>query len=583
MPSQQDRPLDELRNTVHGYARIIRRRWRVALTAACLVGAAAFWGSQYLPRQYVATTVFERRDDVVLRNLIHSKSPYSFALLKSSIVRDMSGSRALAEAAIAAGLLPDGSITSEQALSNDEQQRVDAALSKYDLRASVHMIHSSASLDTIELRCHANDPALARRFVVALRDGYIMRTRGRISEILSGTREFFTGEVARFQQQVADAGRRLKNQFGEFPGVDPTDPVSVGARLEYVQSERLRLAQRKAEIAAQISARERFLTSSALTVASDAETGAGSVSRAAPEIGSAVEKAIAQTEQELADAIVVRRMTDEHPVVLGLRRKLQALRSARGSGAEVQVAAAAPKFGAREDLRKRDPVLAGQRLRVELELDAFRAQHEIAAASLAQAEERFNKVSSVYSRLVEASDELQGLQVRLDEDKAAAAVWRQHLTQLERVLAAENEQRGTQFALVEEPKENAYAIKPWATSILVVCLGCGLAAAVLLVALVELLDRSFRSTGQVTRTLGLPVLESIGVINTPRVKRRQLLSRLAWTPALCVLLGSLLATAALAYASLERPTLHARAMGKVDQVLETFGAPPTSLARQVGK
>jgi hypothetical protein len=69
------------------------------------------------------------------------------------------------------------------------------------------------------------------------------------------------------------------------------------------------------------------------------------------------------------------------------------------------------------------------------------------------------------------------------------------------------------------------------------------------------------------------------VINTPRVRRQQLLRRLAWTPALWILLAAVSANASLAYASLEYPDLHRRAIAKLDRAMEAVGLPPTSLAQ----
>ena len=585
MTAHQDRTFDDLRNTVHEYARIFRRHWRLALLAVCIVSSVALWISQYLPRQYRASTLFERRDDAVLRNLVRSNSPYSFAQLKSSIALDMTGSRALAEAATAIGLLPPDAITSTEALTNEELRRLDAALGRYDLDASFRMVHSSPSLDTIELRCTSNDPTIASRFVVTLRDGYIQRTRKRIAQILSSTRDFFATEVERFQQQVNAADQRLKEQFAQFPGVDPSDPASAGIRLEALESERLRLVQREAELAAQIAARERFLTSGLLNDPTASLPDAATDSSAAappvlPETNSAIEKAIREVQQQVTDAIVVKQMTNEHPTVRTLQRKLDnlyaALEATRRPASALATDTPAQPDTARQ-LREQDPVLAGQRLRVELELDALRAQLNIAAQHLAEAEARATAFRSLYERLLQRSDEMKQLEGRLGQDAATATVWRQHLSQLERILAAEHEDRGTQFSLIEEPKESTHALTPQAAAVFVVCLGCGLAAAAVLIALAELLDRTFRSAGQVTRVLGLPILECITVMNTPRVRHRQLVSRLLWTPAMCLLLFSLFFTASLAYTSLEHPDVHRRVISKLDNALRSVGAPPTLL------
>ena len=69
-----------------------------------LVSLAA---SLTLPRKYVLSTIFERRDDVVITKLINSNSPYSFGTLRRSLTINLMGYQALSAAADELGLTKD--------------------------------------------------------------------------------------------------------------------------------------------------------------------------------------------------------------------------------------------------------------------------------------------------------------------------------------------------------------------------------------------------------------------------------------------------------------------------------------------
>lgn len=564
-----ERPLDEIRGNLRVYWLIVKRRWRPALALFALVSSLAFWQSQYVKRQFSSTTVFERRDDVVLRNLIDSKSPYSFSQLRATIAQDITGSRALARAAVALELLPAEAITSGQALTSEELRQLEAALRKRSLEARVRLVQSSASLDTIELYCLADDPEMARRFAVAVRDGYIESMRERIAGVLRSARDFFAVEVQRFQEQANAANERLREQYARFPGVDPTEPSSLNARIDVLRGEHLRLALQRADLEAQISARERFLASDLLT---EVRIQTVSLPRQAPSPATgAIERAILGVEQELADAIVVRQMTAEHPTVVELRRKLDNLRR---TAAETATPSADSTSDAQEQ-RVQDPALAAQRARVEMELESLRSQLLAAQGHLDQSEQRLAEATAMQLNLQRSSGELQALITAHNEDRATAAIWRQHLQHLERVLIAANDERGTQFAVVEEAKPIGRPVTPRVSAVFVVCLGVGLAAAALFIALREVLDRSLRSPGHVMKTVGLPVLGGIGEIATPRVRRGRIFERLAWGPMLGVLLISLVATSSLAYARLERPTMFDGAL----QTLSALRSPDVVMAQ----
>lgn len=218
---------DDFRHRIREALTLFERRWRVALIPFCIVTTAALWGSHYLPRLYRAATTFERRDDPVLSNLIHAKSPYSFDKLRRSLHTDMTGTRAMADVAVRLGLadpIPDGETVTE-ALRQRWAARARAQVSS----VAVNIVQSSDSLDMVQVEVVAETPEQAEEFAVALRDAYVEFARGRINEILLRTKEFFEQELETRVNEVTCAYDQMSDLLADFPGIDPQRPSSVAS------------------------------------------------------------------------------------------------------------------------------------------------------------------------------------------------------------------------------------------------------------------------------------------------------------------------------------------------------------------
>jgi uncharacterized protein involved in exopolysaccharide biosynthesis len=563
MPKAHENPYEELRDTLSQYARILRRRWRWGFVALSLLGSLAFWCSLYIPRQYRAATVFQRRDDAVLQDLVRQNSAYGFDQLKTSLSLDATGMRARANAAMAIGLLPAGSISAQGALTPSEMQTLDSVLGEKRITAEARLNVTTSAFDVIELRVDANDPEIARRFVTALRDQYIADTRRRIDDVLLKTRTFFESELERCRTQAAASAAELERYFADSPGPVGRDPAAVSQRLDTTRGERDRLAQELARLEAQISARTDFLAAGA---AQPAAAPPGSPP-AADALADGFERAVRKVEDEIVEAIVVRQMTREHPSVRALERKRDALR-------EVYTAAASQPAASQPVVAGSGPQKSPLTSQVELELDALRRQQSVILARHASAEETMRQYETLYQKLMTHGAELHRLEERRLQDEAAAGVWRQHLAQLNKVTAAESGEHGTQFALIEEPKNSGRALAPRLSGVATVCSGIGLAAAALLIALIELFDRSISDPTRFSQLTGVPLLQSIGVIPTPRENRRRLVRACVWAPALLLCTASLVLSAGLAYASIERPDLERRARILLEPILQPLGLPP---------
>lgn len=589
---QQEHSFEEIRKTLGDYSAIIRRRWRLGLLALGIVTSTAFWYSQYLPREYSAATTFERADDVVLQNLIQSNSPYSFVHLKSTLTNDMIGTRAIANAAVRLGIVDDPAMQSSGALSDREQEIVDRELGSYDMTPYVRLSSSSASRDTIILRVNANDPSIARNFVTTLRDQYIDDTQIRITEILQQTKGYFESEIDRLTGKVTRINTTLEARVSEFPGVNLADLEGAADRLADMLSEKQRLDERYAGLKAEIDAREGFLRTGAEAFASEAAEKQAAEASGTPTSPSFRERSttelslatqIKKLRSEIDDLLVVRRMLPAHPEVAARQDKLDILEQTL---ADVEAEEARRDALARQQAgvpiitqnpTSVSPHWVGQRLRVEMELDALRKQAAATKLDLELATQQTAQFEEFFQRIVSQEDDFRHAMDERDEHLATINDWRQHLMTLNRVLAAQNEERGTQFVLIEEPKAIVRPVKPRVSSIFAISIALGLAAAAFAITLSELLDNSFRNAAQVARAINIPVLESIGIIDTPRESQRRMKSRLAWAPAISLAMLALITTGSLAYVSLNDPELHKKALGRVGRAISAVGltGPPT--------
>jgi chromosome segregation ATPase len=267
-------------------------------------------------------------------------------------------------------------------------------------------------------------------------------------------------------------------------------------------------------------------------------------------------------------------MTTEHPEIKSLQARLAALESLRES--VVAAKPAKPELDAPVAQRsgpRPTPEWKAQQMRVELEIDALRKQLALAKSQFETADDRLTRFERLHSRLVAKDEDIRGLLERRQNATRELGIWQGHLANLERIMAAESGERGTQFTLIEEPEKIAFPIRPAVASVFAGCSGFSLAIAALLVALAELFDRSFRTAGQVSRSIGLPLLATVGILPTPRERRRAVIRRAIWTPTLMALMVVLSGSVWVAYASLRMPAEHARALTRLGHAADAAGVP----------
>ncbi|MFQ6048953.1 MAG: GumC family protein [Phycisphaerae bacterium] len=561
------------RHTLSEIIRVISHRWLVFVVPFCLGTSAALLATHWIPRIYTATTIFERRDDVAIANLVRKNSPHSFDTIRRSLALDLKGPKALAEALrdlAASGSSPRWPQLARLANQADNQQ----ALSELARNTELKLLEKSPHLDLIEVRCHGTDPLFVQNLANRLRDNYVRRTRQQISRILRDAEAFFQAQASRHRQRVEQLEAELISLETEYPGIDPTDPKSIYTQLESLRAKQQDLRRRRQELRAKIRARQAFLNRF-----DSAETSPGSASRARTVTSHQrlrLEAQIQQVRDQITDLKTIRAMTELHPEVLALRRKLARLQAALvnstiGTDTDAATGQAGPDSKPLAYTSQEYLAWLAQRAPVQMELQALQ---EILAATegyLQTNARELARVQALQDQLAEKRQAHRAKLAALERAKSDLAVWERNLEQVSRHLAAEQQDRGIQFRTIQEAQPVARPSSPRPLMIFVLSIGLGLAIAAACVVLAELLDRSFQSAGQVVRSLGIPVLEGIDEIVTPALRRRRLIRQMVLGPVLGVaLVGSLGAAGMLTYLRLERPAIY-------DQLVSN----PAALLRQV--
>ena len=133
------------------------------------------------------------------------------------------------------------------------------------------------------------------------------------------------------------------------------------------------------------------------------------------------------------------------------------------------------------------------------------------------------------------------------------------MSALEPVITAIEQDRLLQFSKGQRARGSRIPISPKSTTVVLQALAAGLGAGVIFVILAELLDNVYRSSGQVSRSLGLPLLEGIDEIVTGPDRRKLVVKRAILAPSIvaaCVVVSGL--SGSMAYLSINRPWAYER-------------------------
>ncbi|HOW70161.1 MAG TPA: hypothetical protein PKY77_06115 [Phycisphaerae bacterium] len=542
------------------------RRW--LLVIPLLTGMIAYLAyGLTLPRRYVLSTTFERRDDVVLTRLISNSSPYTFDTLRRSLRFQLTGTQVVGQAIDDLGLTRSMPRDAQGALTAEGSARRQALIVEISASLNMRLVESSTFLDLIELSYSGSNPDVGMQVVNRLRDNYVASTRSWITDILQKSKAFFAEEAEKRQVQANKIDLELQDLSAAYPGINPNDTSPLNQHLASLKLAIDDLVLRREEYQAKLGALQKYArdleqqratgkTPSSRPALTDSEAGQAWLPNPTRE---RLSQHIDTTKAQIAEAKSVRNMTDMHPEVQGLRRKLEQLRIEFEN--QPERIAAPPSGNANGQAEPLVDPLAAEQKRTAAEIQSVtdviaRMDRDLARRQAEKTTLEDGKTKMLDKREFYLSRQQEAQAIRND-----MRVWQNNVDTLGRVLTAEENERGIKFATVESPHRPRVPTSPTFAGLVLTGLGVGLGLGVAVVFLRELFDRSFRDPARVRQSLGIPVLETIAEIRSEI--RRQWLGWRTVAPAFAAVEAVLaVALGTLTYLSLQYPDLYQRIVNR---------------------
>ncbi len=567
--SADDSSLTLLRDNIIEAARIlILRRWSFFIPF-CIVTCLATSASHWIKRSYESTTVIERRDHPVLMNLRQTPATGEFSrFFRPTLERDVRDLDSMIEVVEQLKLVPDLAYTAEGELTAESLRAARHRAAMIGAHVSARITQKNEHFDQISITYDGDEAHLPRKIVQGVTDAYIRRTRATLADMLNDARDYFQTVADERRDEMLALEEELLTFQAEYIGVDPTNPGDLKLKLTSLDTEKTQLEREITTLDRELTARRRLLevyrhqATEMKERPSPANRGA---EIAVPEItkspeSEAIEDEIRRLQDEIHTLQLERRMTERHPDIVERRNQIARLRerlkaqyladaealpanrgmtlneAAADSAVEETVGFNMEVLSLQMDVQDRTSRLNGARNRLEaVEQDI--AKHE----SLQKNVFRYRKDYQIKAdRFAQARKEYTKNASRIQE--------------IESILNADESERGVTFIMQAGPTGGSRPVRPKASTVLVFSILAGLAAGAVTVLLKEIFDQTYHTSKQVTRSLGLAILESIDEIVTTADRAKLFRRRVVFAPAtVTILLVAVFLCSASAYLSVEDP------------------------------
>lgn len=587
--TDDERPLAEIRKMLNDVLRIlILHRWAFFIPF-CLVASTVYVLSLYYPRTYTATTSFQRRDDPIVHNLPTNEGTGSFTYFRSTMNQDIKSLATMSEAADLLGLtadLPrdaDGNLTAAGAR---QRERTGQGLGT---GISVSAASPSEHIDLVTIHYVGPDKDLAKPLVEAVRKAYVRQTLDRVRDFLGTQREYFTGRAKEAYAKLKEAQRNETRLRLDNPNVDPRDPGAITLKLAQLEIEQRDLQLRRRMLEADLTARRQMLAAVAPSVQIVLETDPVLPEQLAPAVSPRALALMGQIEgidAEVKQLQSSRGMTPEHPEIAKLLHKRRFLEEqlplpgntvspfeATPPGAQVVANSALdtsvpPTRGS--SVKPPANAWSAEQAQLNVQVSMLEAQLKDIEISLESNQAAVALMQQAKQEVFVKQEEFSAVAAAVVAAEARYKQVQMTLADLEPGIKALEQNRLLQFTQEQSAYASVSPISPRTSTVMFLALLVGAVTGGFFVVLAELLDHAYRSSSRVSRSLGIPILESIDEIVTACDRRKQLIRQAVVTPVVLICgLGTVGVTASLAYCNLVRPWTYDRLMG-APQAAVTF-------------
>lgn len=559
-------------NIIEAIRILVLRRWAF-FVPFCLVTCLAAIGSHWLSRSYESMTIIERRDHPVLLNLRQTPATGEFArFFRPTLINDLKSPEALVEVVARTGLMPDLEFDTNGALTEASMQRCRPVATALASAISVQLQQSAEHFDQIRIAYRSENPDIPQRVIEEVKNTYIHRTRTRLIEMLEEARAYFSEVSRKRREEITKLEEELLTFQSQYIGVDPTDPGALKLKITSLESEQAELQRELVTLARELETREQLLTAYQQrreqmrkgyrpAAALDLNLPSMAKSQAAKDL----EDAIRKLQDEIHELQLTRRMTDRHPEIVERRERIERLRE----DLKAQYLADAQALPANQGMTL-DPLAADtaveEAVGLDVELASLQMGVQDRASRLAEAQSRLRIVEADLAkhRALEENVFRYRREYKLKADMLAQAQVdlnnnTRRVMEISSILNADESERGISFSMLVPPTPSGRPVNPKGSTILVFALLAGLAAGALSVLFRELFDQTYHTTRQITRSLGLAMLECIDEIVTSADRARRLRRRVLFAPVVVsVLLLAVGVSCAAAYLSVEQPRAYQR-------------------------